>query len=1185
MPDLTSELLWVAVPGGTVQPGGAVLRALVVPRLTGLAEDAGLTAYGFDDWPSRLASARLTVERADDPGSATEEVKATRVAPPAGSGPSWKEVFEPDHPVRPYTPPRAYGAPTVDKSATHAMAIRGLYTTAAAQPGEEVSVDNSAFDQPAAATPPTRESGKPAVGPPDFHRVVTMLREHPRVLEGLGLIVELQLPELGPLGTRGVIQVRCELDQLEHQITCRSPWTEYELTGGRFLPAPPTGSDIRKGMVSLEPEAKPKPEPEPERWSLQTFDVTGAVDRLRDQAERRDASAAGPLPSLRSAGLSVMRHDRAAPLTTRALEGARNTSSDNNADDLVLDADHLVLGYRIDVRTSGADWRSAMLRSASYTVAASDPSTAPKFLEEGQVKANAVTVEGSRQAHELDEDDQLPPLRADEVVVRWDGWSLSCPKPGAGAVEGPQLPYLAWRFEPVELPLLRFGETYSMRIRVADAAGGGLELGDPERTEGESKQIFYGRHDPVPPPLLDPGDAAKPKDGAGPGVPAGPGDAADVLVIRSDPQTGRGVADFAALFPANGERLVLPPSAPWVLVDQHGNFGDQQNPKASDPDEKTAAAWLGRSLEPEAYTADGTYTWLPDPLAEGIGLTIRADPGNPEPGAAEQEAWTIPSGKWPIFPAKKLAVEEPTEDQDRRLDWTEGGARGVVRLAPGEQVSIDLTSTVVSQGIAQLAMGKWLKEPIGVEKDPTKPEPSIEELMELVRTGRHPMVSPPHIVHFVHAVVHPVTVPAGELQPQRVEGGTAVDLIPSPPPAPAKGGPTPLVELGVHVPSSGQIELRARWTEVFDAAPPQEVPDMPVLIEPLAPDAVALPSLRHELGDTRHRMVTYSVAAVSRYRDYFPKSDDPAAFTGPPLEQVVDVPSTARPPAPTIVSVTPAFRWQGTDLPAGWTELTRTREGGIIRVELARPWLASGADEYLAVLVDRGVGAPQTTVRRDPIWETELPPSLEDGDPFTETVVDPVGIHLPEQSAVRAYPYQPTFDPSADDDGRWIADVHLPTVAETSYGAFVSLVLARYQPHSLPELHLSPAVRAEPVQLLPRRTLQITRPPGGGEVQVTLTGFAPTSPQPRVDVHLEELPGQAGHPDFTAVTSDPAVGWHRVDTASGTLEEQLTLPLPAPGNPLRIVVREIETLTQHSPEDAAEELRDRVVFLDVIPLD
>jgi hypothetical protein len=1185
-----SELLWVAVPGGKVLPTGAVLRALVVPRLSGLPQAADLEAYGFADWPSRLSAAVLRVERADEPGPDATEVISTRVDPPAGIGPRWSEVFGANHLVRAYRPPPVYNAPRVDQSATQARVIRGVYTDAAARPDQPDALEslNDPSLNPLPPVAQTQQTGTPVVPAPDFHRVLTMLREHPRVLMGLGLIVELRLPDPAPLATGGVVRVVCELEQQQHEVTCVSPWTRYirsPESRDRFLAAPSDASDIDAGMLRLDPT----------RWALETFDVTGAVDRLRDEtARRRRAESPGPaaaeLPTLRSAGLSLMRHDRARQLEERVIEGAMNTRGGRAMGDLVLTADHLVLGYRIDVRSTDSGWRSVMQRRAAYTTAAGDPEQAPKFLEEGQVKANAVTVEGSRQAHELDAQQQLPALRADEVLARWDGWSLTCPKPGTAAARRDrgrkQLPYLGWSFEPIGLPVLRFGNTYRMRVRVADAAGGGLAVEDPNPTEHQSHEVFYGRHDPVPPPVVVP-----PAAPVAPAPAPGPGDAVDVLVIRSDPQTNRKVADFAAQFAGNDRRTLLPPSAPWFLVEQHGRFGDHQDPvEPGEPDEATYAGWLARSLAPEAHQADGTYSWLPDPMAEGIALAVRAEPGTPRAGETVHEGWAVPSGDWPDFPFKTLALEELTAQHPERLDWTDNHRRGVVRLRPGEQLSVEVTSTVVSTDTGLFAMEHWLNNPVGTGSQLTGA--SIAGIMELVRSGRHPMVSPSHVLRLVHAVPHPVTKPQGTLTASRGEGETFVDLVPSAAPAITPDGPSPLVELGVHVPSTGQVELRSSWSEPVDGGDPQEIRDLLVQVARLAPDAPAMPLLRHELGDTRHRVVTYQLRAISRYRDYFPPSDDPAAFAGPALEQVVSIPSSARPPEPVLLSVAPAFRWSGTELPDGWTEVRRSRAGGVVRVELGRPWLVSGVGERLAVLL----GGSQTTVRRDPIWPTALPPALG-ADAFRGSVDDAVALPLPEIGAdVTAVPYQPAFLPDGDVPGHWFVDVELPGIADASYGAFVSLAVARYQPDSLPGLHLSRAVRAEPVQLLPSRTLRVTR--STTDVRITLSGLQPDAPpgppegpfepltprRTRVDAHLEELPVQAGRPDVTAVDAQVAVGWRRIATVSGEIGQDLDLALPAGDRSLRVVVREVEQLRPLTAEGPEGELGDRVVFLDVVPL-
>ena len=1203
-----SELLWVAVPGGTVKPDGAVLRVLVVPRLSGLPETADLDAYGFADWPARLASAQLRIERADsapaNPAAELPPLVFSRVAPPPGIGPAWPKVFPPSHSVTPHQLPDLYDPPQVDQSATQSAVVRGVYTDASMNWTDSAVLDPLQSDPslaPPAPVEQTRLRGEPAPAAPDFHQVVALMREHPRVLEGLGLIIELRLTDPAALGSGGVIRVRCDLPQLAHPVQCHSPWTSYvrsDDSRGRFVAASPDGSDFEAGMLRVSTGD----------WPIETFDITGAVDRLRDESFQQarahpQATPATVLPSLRSAGLSLMRTEREEQLRRQAGGGGRNTRFDTDPDRLVLDSEHLLLGYRVDVRRTDTGWRSLMQRNASYTSADQDPTQAPAFLEEGQVKANAVTVEGSRQARELDTQGQLPPLRADEVVVRWDGWSLTCPKPGTLAARRAPgrrgLPYLAWNFDPIGLPTLRFGQTYQMRVRLADAAGGGLQLDEPEPTEQQSEEVFYGRHDPVPHPVLVP-----PDDAPAPG----PGDRPDVLVIRSDPQTGRSVAQLGAEFPTNDHRILLPPSASWILIDQHGRFGDHQDPvEPGEPDEATLAEWLARALQPETILPDGGYSWLPDPLAEGVAVTVRDEPGAPDAGQHVREGWTVPAGAWPDLPVKTIAVEEPTVQHPARLDWIDNHRRAVVRLRAGEQLSVAVSSTITSPDTGLLAMNHWLTNPVRTHQDrnrlrenrndaePLVPdELTVAKVLEEVREGRHPLVSPPLVLRIVHAVPHPVTAPQGELTADRSAGDTFADLIPTPAPPVSPGGPSPLIHLGLHVPSTGQVELRATWPEVGDNDHPQQVTGQLIQAAAVAPDAAALPALRHEFGDTRHRQIEYAITAISRYRDYFPHSDHPAAFAGPPLRTTIDVLSTARPPAPVVLGVAPALRWNG-DRPAqGWTELTRVREGGIVRVELARPWNVSGDSEALAVLLAQS-GSPLTTLRRDPIWRTPNP-TAPDVTSFANPSLQPSTLPLPERGAdVAAVAYRPRLVPDGDLPGHWYADVELASVADVSYGAFVSLELARIQPFSIPEMHLSPSVRAEPVQLLPTRTLHATRSPD--VIRVTLSGLAPDAPEEaplplggaivpsrnRVDLHLETLPVQAGRPDVQVTSDQVTVGWRRIATVSASIGEELAMQIPAGDRSLRLVVSEVECL-RGGGTPGAQGLDERVVFLDVLAI-
>jgi hypothetical protein len=291
-----------------------------------------------------------------------------------------------------------------------------------------------------------------------------------------------------------------------------------------------------------------------------------------------------------------------------------------------------------------------------------------------------------------------------------------------------------------------------------------------------------------------------------------------------------------------------------------------------------------------------------------------------------------------------------------------------------------------------------------------------------------------------------------------------------------------------------------------------------------------------------------------------------------------------------VLSVAPVIRWSGTDLPDGWTQVTRIRAGGVVRVEVARPWLVSGEGEQLAVVLGDD---SCTALRRDPIWPTPPPPATVTADLFAGNA--PAAQHpLPEQAgAVTVVPYDVSLVDGGEVPGHAYADVELPQVADSSYSAFVSLGVARYQPSSVEGAHLSRVVRAEPAQLLPTRTLTVTRT--DADVTVTLAGFQPDAPETaagsftpvrtRVDVNLEALPTQAGRPDLTSASADVGVGWQRVSTATVGIGEEATVSLPADGRPLRLVVREVEQLAPlNQGADAAHELADRVPFIDVVPL-
>ena len=260
------------------------------------------------------------------------------------------------------------------------------------------------------------------------------------------------------------------------------PLTDYERSGGPFLLV--LRGDIVAGMVDL---TRP-------HWATSTVDIDGAVGRLQATAETVAAGASPTLPTLRSGGVALLRKDGQEVFERRRTAAARTPITSQTT----FGADQLVLGYRVDVREQGGGWRSLSSRRATYTLNGR-PVGPPNRLEEGHIKANAMTSNGPGGA-----------LQATETVARWSGWSLVVPQPslnGPRSATGPQLPLpfdfqYSFEAEPGSLPTLRFNRPYQLRIRVADLAGGGHTLEDPAGDALATELVTYRRFEPVGPPLL-----------------------------------------------------------------------------------------------------------------------------------------------------------------------------------------------------------------------------------------------------------------------------------------------------------------------------------------------------------------------------------------------------------------------------------------------------------------------------------------------------------------------------------------------------------------------------------------------------------------------------------------------------------------------------------------------------------
>jgi hypothetical protein len=1177
-----SELLWIAVPDGFEGTGSArvaLLRLLILPRLDG----GSLADNGMQSWPPEsVTGSNLLVEFSETASTVASGPSITVPPPHIRAQPDlWQGFFASTTIVKPIGPRRRTQPPievrptsaqaAAVKETVESVAVAPITPGASAQPAFDRAVRETLRDRwsaEAAPIPPTDTNPLPPFEPPDFHRTITMLREHPAVLRALGLIAEIRLnPSVVPAGAAQQLFVRVGRELTDGTLPqIVSPWTKL---GDQFRPL--STDNISTGMVTLTDDRTGSSRNR--RWDVATVDVDGATRRLHeaaraiaDTASAEESADGGgttardaTMPALRSAGLMLIRGNRLDEFAARRRIADANAARGSMAM-AVFSADDLALGYRIDVKDlEGDHWRSLHQREATYVLRNGRDQIvigARDSDEEGHLKAHAAVNDGSGT------------LRTDEVVARWNGWSLAVRRP---AFDRPGdegrfsrhsgMPFdFGWEFtaKAGSLPRLRFGHSYHLRARVADLCGGGLQLSDPTAERCFTPAKAFRRYEPISSPEVSLPDGS---------TDLGPSESAELIVIRSefsgDTQTfAVQNPDYAVV----SQRTVKPPRASLALAEQHGALDPLS---AEDSWEIVKKALAGGRRE--GMTNPGEVV-LPDFAAAGVFAFLRRAPDTPVTTLAERP-WT---GDWPIFKDKHIVLRERRSASDPVAQWqqnAQGEHELLVTLDKAEQLTIDLSS---------LPKGAF------VDHFEIASVPGVSS--DAVNQGRHLLVTPARVVACVHAVRRPLNEPAGTLTATRQPGQTFAVLSPEP------------ELLNVDPKSTAQVDIQGAWNEIMDNLPPKPVVRPVQSIRVRRGDQGLADVLRHEFADTRHRRITYTVTAVSRFKTFFKAGEPDELFlTHTTLPSPVRIPSAARPQPPVVLAIRPAFLWEDKVASSPQTK-QRVRKGGRLRVELERPWFQTGEGEKLAVIVSSGGVPPRnlhsffTQIGRDPIWDTPdigRWPTAAKVEGFSGDVDSPM-LAEANQSVV-VVPFDPWFD-----DDRWYADIALPTVANSTYCPFVELALARYQPDSLHDdvidLRLSTVVRGEMVQILPDRTLTVQR--SNDTLTVTLEGLGPSGPRRnRVDVILEQFQAPAGVSadavDLTALSEPSAAlpAWIslRESIVSAELGRAMVVPIPSELGPLRLRVREVElvtaTATPPAPQTATgAELTEKVVFTDTVKI-
>lgn len=959
-----------------------------------------------------------------------------------------------------------------------------------------------------------------AVDPPelDFHAAISALASYPALQRLFGIVVDVEVPLDGvPSGPAAAVSAGVAMSLAPGIPGATSAArTRYDLNAAerRFeaaskLPVP----QVRDGLLVLSPgdgQIHRVVQTDTDGGALKLIQLADNLQRISQRADaflRDRVPDTGALPAVPDGGLAVVRTGRAFALARRlddlsVLQAALVT--DPNAPETLYRED-LLQGLRLDVwDVAAARWASLCRRQGPWRILAADQSElqAGALDDEGFVETGVTSKPEGGQ----------PDLYAHESLMRWAGWSLVAPRPGEailpddGVGDADEAPDPEFRLitelaaAPGTLPRLRYGRRYRLRVRAVDLAGNGRPLGDPADADlgGASDEILYLRYLPVPYPAIAP--RALPDDALG--------EANETLVIRS--AAGVLATDYAMAegLPPSDERHVVPPRATVELVERHGRLdapGGAPDPAAY---ALLAARDQGLAAVPGAVTGGAgaevvavpgdtfDLPYLPDPLA--VGACFRG-----LPGVAPGEAFTVlfppgPGGTWADRRPIRLRVEEDlsgtiANPQLPQWDPTTGI---LTAYLPKSLVARVWVSCILSPGDEALfAAWHWLLAHRGGAV--------TEALRAAARSGKHWLLTPPRRLDLVHAVPRPLEQPIiGGLSAGRtVLGQTDAALAGA---------------VAVHGHSTGRLDVQAAWTEPYDnpsaPAPTTREGKAPVGELDVAPTDTSAPlgGMRHRFGDTKHRVVDYTATATTRFRPFFPAAltDDPADITLTSPIETADVPSSARPLAPDVRYVVPTFRWED-------TSTSRTRRPGL-RVYLGRPWYGSGEGELLAVVLeDRElpIGLPGATPAPfevsaalrpfatqwavDPIWNAASPGNIGPGrfpnrvatrgDLTLEELRRPDGSYPPDDRVVAV-----GFPVHFDADRRlWFADIDVD--AEGGYWPFIRLALARFQPSSIPNAHLSRVVLADFAQISPERVASITDLTGN-RYRVAIAGVVPQTP-------------------------------------------------------------------------------------------
>jgi len=1036
-----------------------------------------------------------------------------------------------------------------------------------------------------------------------------------------------------------------------------APATRCVINGSLFAAAPRTiDPELADGALPLEDTSRFEVvEIDHDGAALKAMQFANNIQRSRlPEHLTGDTPASYAPPSLRSGGLSVARVGLAGKLLDNIKKST--TLNTNFKTGVTLDAEDLVRGYAVHIWDSASGkWHSLLDRTGTYDFV--DKPKSVKVDDEGAVSLGPTSDPLAPSPDLYQQETlflwsgwSLAAQRPGNTLVTDPAHDPNGPMQRIESTADADFRVqVRYKVAPKSLPRLRYGTDYRVRARAVDLAGNRVPFGDPTAADPHaSAAITYARFEPVDSPVVllrkprTPGESVE-KLVIRSNYDTPPPVTASTERHISPAKIAEMVAEEHGLFDTPD---VIDPGAFSLIVSRDDKTYANSSQAASDPLDYEGVQYF------DVNKLD--LPFFPDPI--GRGAAFRDLPGLPPSSVSKMPYLPAPNTQWPAYVPFRFILQEgaglPVRDvangaltvqlpkaeivtvrYSTYLDPPDLGLLGMWRWLPVAMQPVLLPRALDGQLWAltpwrNLTLIHAVRQPLLIPRFLAMPGPFRDTIGQT-------------FAFFAQTPMEVSRKSTGSLKvfadwTEAIDAGPGASVDPTHEPKsavafqvdlqdPLAGPPDTLLlqneRQEFHDTKYRRVSYRAVATSKFveffqQRATVQLNGTAPTTVDArgFVAETVKVRSLDSKTTYVRDRDFAADDAAGTVQRstasaiasgasvlvDYVAPPVDRPGPAEAPIVSVVDIPNSARPAAPDVLYVVPTWKWATEAVPGGTRSI---RTGGGLRVYLNRPWWSSGDGELLGVLLWPPIfgGPPQPPdalkpyVSRwgiDPIHtslSTTLLPTLDRFPRRTASSATPLSLEeTADQPAVLVAGHEVGFDPARK---LWYCDIEVDP--GPAYFPFVRLALARYQPISLTNAHLSRAVLADFVQTAQGRSFTVVRVPNDPPLLiVTAVGISygstrnadgttragPSTMRVQVEQRSHKLAGDLG---WEAVGEPVSLSPSPSDGPETIWTGRVLLP---PGSwPKRLVVEEVEKLSADGTFGPTNTL-ERLVYTDVVPV-